>query len=90
MIIYVDTLDKIRGWLNDYITFDGDLYVQVLENVEFRSYEHFSKNSDDMTDIWSKCLADKYIYLTPAQMVRKRMTKAADNNLLKEQSKLQP
>lgn len=87
LIIYIDNLDKIRGWMQDYITSDCDLYIQVLNHIEFRSYSHFSKKHRETTEnglkimtTWYKTfIAEKYFYFTPAQVVRKRIARTKLN-----------
>lgn len=85
LIIYIDELNKIRGYFNSLITYDGKSYVQLFDNIEFRSYTDWSKDKniiDVMDDWFNTFINEKYFYLTPSQCMRKRI-----NRVMKGQAK---
>lgn len=86
LIIYIDDLTKIRGFLYGQICEDddGDMYIDI-DCIEFRSYKNWTKDNDldvvleTMTDWYKTFINDKYFYFTPNQLNRKRITKLLDN-----------
>ena len=82
LIIYIDDLTKIRGFLYDKINknSDCDIYIDI-DCIEFRSYTHWTKDTDldvvldTMTHWYETFIADKYFYFTPNQLNRKRIHK---------------
>lgn len=85
LIIYIDELAKIRGYFNDLITYDGALYVQLFDNIEFRSYESWTKDEGILATMehwFSIFIKDKYFYLTPSQCMRKRIDKVMKNKAI--------
>lgn len=85
LVIYIDNLDKIRGFFEDYITEDFAHYVQVFDFIEFRDMSTWNKNLHTSIDIalYAQFLIDnvfipeKYYYLTPNQRPRKKIKKLA-------------
>lgn len=78
LIIYIDELNKIRGYFNNLITYDGSLYVQILDSIEFRAYTDWTKDKnviEVMNDWFNKFIDEKYFYLTPSQCMRKRINR---------------
>lgn len=82
LIIYIDDLTKIRGFLYNQIgaNDDHDLYIDI-NCIEFRSYRHWTKEtdldiiSDTMAHWFELFINDKYFYFTPNQLNRKRIHK---------------
>lgn len=82
LIIYIDDLTKIRGFLYNQIGdgCDCDKYIDI-DCIEFRSYRDWTKDTDlatvadTMTHWFETFVADKYIYFTPNQLNRKRIHK---------------
>lgn len=85
LVIYIDNLDKIRGFFEDYITDDFTHYVQVFNFIEFRDISTWNDELHNAAEIaeYAQFLIDnvfvpqKYFFLTPNQQVRKRIAKAA-------------
>ena len=78
LIIYIDELNKIRGYFNNLITYDGKSYVQLFDNIEFRSYTDWTKDKNviEVMDDWFNTFIDeKYFYLTTSQYMRKRINR---------------
>ena len=82
LVIYIDDLNKIRGFLYDQINpgCDCDKYIDI-NCIEFRSYTDWTKDTDlnvvleTMTHWYETFVADKYWYFTPNQLNRKRIHK---------------
>lgn len=85
LVIYTDNLLKIEGYYREYITGQfNDLYIQVLDVVEFRDIckwkdlhtaEEIAKYAQFLID--TKFIPDGYYYLTPNQVPRRAIKKAA-------------
>lgn len=91
LIIYVDDLTKIRGFLyNTIIKYgdDGEMYIDI-DCIEFRSYKYWTKNEDlnvvldTMTEWYNTFINDGYFYFTPNQLNRKRISKLLKNKYAK-------
>lgn len=81
IVIYIDRLDKIRGFFNDLITEDDGIIVTLSDLIEFREYSQWIASNDikDMQEIVDKIfIPEKYFYLTPNQRTRKLLLKDAD------------
>ena len=81
IVIYIDRLDKIRGFFNDLITEDDGIIVTLEDLIEFREYSQWieSDNIKDMQEIVDNIfIPEKYFYLTPNQRTRKLLLKDAD------------
>ena len=81
IVIYIDRLDKIRGFFNDLITEDDGIIVTLSDLIEFREYSQWiaSNNIKDMQEIVDKIfIPEKYFYLTPNQRTRKLLLKDAN------------
>ena len=81
IVIYIDRLDKIRGFFNDLITEDDGIVVTLEDLIEFREYGQWIKSDDikDMQEIVDNIfIPEKYFYLTPNQRTRKLLLKDAD------------
>lgn len=83
LIIYIDDLTKIRGFLYDKINFgyeNTDQYIDI-NCIEFRPYTNWTKDTDldivldTMTHWFETFIKDKYFYFTPNQLNRKRIHK---------------
>lgn len=82
LIIYIDDLTKIRGFLYNQIGSgcDCDKYIDI-NCIEFRSYRDWTKETDldvildTMTHWYETFTTDKYFYFTPNQLNRKRIHK---------------
>lgn len=85
LLIYVDDLTKIRGFLYNFIykSDDHDMYINVFDCIEFRSYKHWTKDKDvafeTMNEWFNTFKDDKYMYFTPSQLNRKRIAKIMKN-----------
>lgn len=85
LVIYIDNLNKIRGFFEDYITLDFKHYVQVGKYLEFRDISTWNKdlhNSKEIAEyanllIQSIFIPEKFFYLTPNQRPRKKIDKLA-------------
>lgn len=84
LVIYIDNLDKIRGFFEDYITQDFTHYVQVFNFIEFRDISNWQalhsaveiyKYADFL--IKNVFVPEEFFYLTPNQKVRKNIQKKA-------------
>lgn len=87
ILIYIDNIAKIRGFFSQYITMDHPKMIQLADNFEFREYTEFIDREDiaAMQNIVDNVfIPDKYFYITPNQMTRKRIAKACDSDLYKE------
>lgn len=87
IIIYIDNIEKIRGFFSKYITMYHPKMIQLEDNFEFREYKEFIDQEDvvAMQNIVNNVfIPDKYFYITPNQMTRKRIAKACDSDLYKE------
>lgn len=95
LVIYIDNLNKIRGFFEDYITLDFEHYVQVGKYLEFRDIStwnkklHNSKEIAEYADLLIKnvFIPEKYFYITPNQRPRKKIehqAKKEKNNLAKD------
>lgn len=81
LMIYVDDLTKIRGFLYNYISKSDDhvMYIDVFDCIEFRSYRHWTKDKDmtivlnTMISWFNLFIKDGYVYFTPNQLNRKRI-----------------
>ena len=88
IMIYIDELDKIRGFFSEFVTYDFSLYVQLFDNFEFRSYKNWNKklkNIDDVIEYMQKLvdemfIPERYFYMTPNQRTRKRIYKKCKKN----------
>lgn len=89
LVIYVDNLNKIRGYFKNLITEDFTHYVQLLNFIEFRDITpwkelHDAKQMADYAQflINEIFIPNQYFYITVPQSVRKRLNKArkAENN----------
>lgn len=86
LIIYIDDLTKIRGFLYNQISAndDCDMYIDI-DCIEFRSYTHWTKETDldvvfDTMNHWYETFTrDGYFYFTPNQMNRKIISKMMPN-----------
>lgn len=82
LIIYIDDLTKIRGFLYNQISDndDHDKYIDI-NCIEFRSYCDWTKDTDldivfDTMNHWYETfINDKYFYFTPNQLNRKIISK---------------
>lgn len=83
LIIYIDNLNKIRGFFRNIITDDFTHYVQVKNFIEFRDITNWKElhNAEEIAK-YSQFLIDKiflpnnYFYITVPQSVRKRLKKS--------------
>lgn len=82
LIIYIDDLTKIRGFLYDQIGDNDDCGKYIDINcIEFRSYCDWTKDTDldvvanTMAHWYETFIADQYFYFTPNQLNRKRIHK---------------
>lgn len=84
LVIYIDDLTKIRGFLYNKIDKDDDMFIDA-NCIEFRSYKHWTKDEDlnvvldTMTHWYKTFIDDKYFYFTPNQLNRKRISKLLKN-----------
>lgn len=81
IVIYIDRLDKIRGFFNDLITEDDGIIITLSDLIEFREYSQWIASNDikDMQEIVDKIfIPEKYFYLTPNQRTRKLLLKDAN------------
>lgn len=84
IIIYTDNLDKIKGFLSKYITNEFEnLYIEVLDFFEFRPINKWKDlhNSIEIANyaqylIDKVFIPDKYFYITPNQIPRRKINKA--------------
>lgn len=89
LIIFIDDLTKIRGFMYNQLNkdTDNDMFIDI-NCIEFRSYKKWTKDKnldvvlETMTDWYKTFIADKYFYFTPNQLNRKRI-----NKLLKDKYK---
>lgn len=87
LVIYIDNLDKIRGFFEDYITNDFTHYVQIFNCIEFRDISTWNKELHRANEIaeYAQFLIEylfepeKYFYLTPNQQVRRKISKRVKN-----------
>lgn len=87
ILIYIDNIAKIKGFFSQYITMDHPKMIQLDDNFEFREYKEFIDHEDiaAMQNIVDNVfIPEKYFYITPNQMTRKRIAKACDSDLYKE------
>lgn len=88
LVIYTDRIWELYCYLHNYISDEFVLYFQILDNIEFRQcWEKDIVTSEEIAN-WSKLyqetvfIPDKYFYITPSQIFRKRIKKACkDNNI---------
>ena len=88
VIIYINDLNVIRGFLKDYITEDFQYYIQVMNFIEFRpitvwnedlnTAEEYREYGQFLVD--NIFIPDQYFYLTPNQVPRKHMSRACKNS----------
>lgn len=86
LIIFIDDLTKIRGFLYNQIdkNNDNDMFIDI-NCIEFRSYKKWTKDKnldvvlETMTDWYKTFVNDKYFYFTPNQLNRKRINKLLKN-----------
>lgn len=84
LVIYTDDITKLYWFLKNYdvISEEFTFYFQILENVEFRGCWYDDLESAKEIADWSKFMIDsvfgpdKYFYITPNQIPRRRMQKA--------------
>lgn len=84
IIIYTDNLDKIKGFFHKYITdLFENLYIEVLDFFEFRDINRWKNlnNSKEIANyaqylIDNYFIPDKYFYITPNQIPRRRLKKS--------------
>ena len=84
VVIYIDNLNKIRGFFRNIITEDFTHYVQVKNYIEFRDITAWNKDLHQATEIaeYAQFLIDevfvpnKYFYITVPQSVRRRLKEA--------------
>lgn len=79
VIIYTDRFNELYYYLYNYVTEDFEMYFQVLDHIEFRGCWNCELHkAKDIAD-WAKEMIDtlftkdKYFYLTPSQISRKRI-----------------
>lgn len=94
LVIYVDNLNKIRGYFRNLITEDFTHYVQLLNFLEFRDITPWKEihNAKEIADyaqflINEIFIPNRYFYITVPQSVRKRLAKACKdekNNIAKD------
>lgn len=83
IVIYVDKVDKIRGFFYNFMTNDFSFYTQLLDHFEFRSYLPWNKKLKDLDEVVSYMqkitdeffIKERYYYLTPNQRTRKLISK---------------
>lgn len=98
VVIYTDNLEKIRGFLRRYITEEFEnLYVQVMDFFEFRDITKWKDlhNLDEIVEyaqylVDNLFLPDKYFYLTPNQIPRRKLKKAYKNSIESTQESIFP
>lgn len=81
-VIYVDKLDKIRGFFKDDITDDSGKAVELMDFIECREWKDWidEESLEKMQEIVDKVfIPEKYFYLTPNQRTRKRLLKSCDD-----------
>lgn len=79
LVIYTDRLFELGCYLKNHLTDVFICYIQVMNNIEFRecwnedmtTAEDIYKWADDY--IQNLFIPDKYFYLTPSQISRKRI-----------------
>lgn len=89
LVIYTDDLNKLYWFLKNYgVENVFSLYFQMFEHIEFRECWYDDLETAGQIAAWAKFMIDtvfgpdKYFYLTPNQIPRKRMKKA--RNKLKD------
>lgn len=93
LCVYVNNLDKAYGFLHNYdqnIEKFGDYYFDIFDCIEIRDITHFFTDNVDtaediafraqhlIDDVFEK---DKYFYITPTQMVIRRIRKNCNDDL---------
>lgn len=86
LIIFIDDLTKIRGFMYNQLdkNNDNDMFIDI-NCIEFRSYKKWTKDKnldvvlDTMTNWYKTFINDKYFYFTPNQLNRKRINKILKN-----------
>lgn len=85
IVIYIDELNKIRGFFKDIITKDFNLSVEVLNFIEFRDISAWNKELHKSQDIAKHAqflfdnifIPEGRVYITPNQRPRKHLQYAA-------------
>lgn len=83
VVVYVDKLDKIRGFCSKYISEDSGKMVELFNHVEFREWSDWiaEESLEDIQEIVNKIFVpEKYFYLTPNQRTRKLLLKECDDD----------
>lgn len=94
-IIYTDEFSKLYCFLHNYdenISRFHEYYFTFLDNFEFRNIKLFNnkklKTIEEIQDLaenlFEEFIADRQFYITPTQMVTKKIKKNCDNTLAKE------
>ena len=81
ILIYVDRLDKIRGFFRDAITEDDGMALTIMDLIEVREWTPWisEANVNAMQEIVNNIfIPEKYFYLTPNQRTRKLLVHDAD------------
>lgn len=96
LCIYTDNLDKAYGFLHNYdpnIEKFGQYYFDIFDCIEIRDITHFFKDGIDTAyDIAYKAQQlidtvfekDRYFYITPTQMVIRRIKKNCNTDDVKK------
>lgn len=87
VILYIDKLDKIRGFFKDEITDDYGKTVEIYDFIECREWCDWTIDEDitKLQEIVNKVfIPEKYFYLTPNQRTRKQLLKNCDTDIYKE------
>lgn len=92
LVIFTDNIKKVRGFLRHWITAElGDHYIQLCDNFEIRPmvWNEALSTSDDIAEyaqwlIDNLFLPDKYFYLTPNQVPRRRVMHSCDSDIAKQ------
>lgn len=92
LVIFTDNIKKVRGFLSHWITGElGDHYIQLCDNFEIRPmvWNEALSTSDDIAEyaqwlIDTLFVPDKYFYLTPNQVPRRRVMHSCDSDIAKE------
>ena len=80
LVVYTDNLPKVFGFLENYgAEYDIDRYFHFMKHIEIRPCWYDTLEDSRDIAIWAQYLIDnvfvpdKYFYITPTQIPRKRM-----------------
>lgn len=87
LVIYVNDINVIRGFMSQYITDDFPFYIQIKNFIEFRPIAIWNEALDDEFKIQNYAdflihtifIPEKYFYITPNQVPRKHIERACKN-----------